>query len=150
MKDSYKYTKYLVGLGIVLMGISYINFKKNNQFEIYPFFWWQLFTNPHKGSTPYSMNRIYEINDKDTIRLSNNGENLNKTVYNSLLNALTSKIENKDSTQEIKILLQSIGEQKTQHQNTTFLLIEETYNNPVELNLTNYEYTKKIIYSSAN
>ncbi len=38
MKNSYQYTKFLVVVGILLMGVSYINFKKFEGLEIYPFF----------------------------------------------------------------------------------------------------------------
>lgn len=150
MRNNYQYTKFLVVGGILLMGVSYINFKKFDGLEIYPFFWWQLFTNPQKGSTPFSIYRIYEVNKNDTIRLSNNGDNLNETVYNSLLQALVRKIEKNDSIQETKQLLQNIGEQKTRNKSTSFILVKVTYKNPVSLKLTNYEFTKTFIFSSAD
>ncbi|MGV0829144.1 hypothetical protein ACTS9D_12875 [Empedobacter brevis] len=150
MKNSYQYTKFLVVVGILLMGVSYINFKKFEGLEIYPFFWWQLFTNPQKGSTPFSIYRIYEVNNNDIIRLSNNGDNLNETVYNSLLQALVRKIEKNEPIKETKRLLQNIGEQKSRNKGTSYILVKETYKNPSSLKLTDYEFSKTFLFSSAD
>lgn len=150
MKNNYQYTKFLVVVGILLMGVSYINFKKFEGLEIYPFFWWQLFTNPQKGSTPFSIYRIYEVNNNDTIRLSNNGDNLNETVYNSLLQALVRKIEKNEPIKETKRLLQNIGEQKSRNKGTSYILVKETYKNPSSLKLTDYEFSKTFLFSSAD
>ncbi|MGU9938506.1 hypothetical protein ACNFNZ_08040 [Empedobacter brevis] len=150
MKNSYQYTKFLVVVGILLMGVSYINFKKFEGLEIYPFFWWQLFTNPQKGSTPFSIYRIYEVNNNDIIRLSNNVDNLNETVYNSLLQALVRKIEKNEPIKETKRLLQNIGEQKSRNKGTSYILVKETYKNPSSLKLTDYEFSKTFLFSSAD
>lgn len=150
MKNSYQYTKFLVVVGILLMGVSYINFKKFEGLEIYPFFWWQLFTNPQKGSTPFSIYRIYEVNNNDIIRLSNNGDNLNETVYNSLLQALVRKIEKNEPIKETKRLLQNLGEQKSRNKGTSYILVKETYKNPSSLKLTDYEFSKTFLFSSAD
>lgn len=150
MKNSYQYTKFLVVVGILLMGVSYINFKKFEGLEIYPFFWWQLFTNPQKESTPFSIYRIYEVNNNDIIRLSNNGDNLNETVYNSLLQALVRKIEKNEPIKETKRLLQNIGEQKSRNKGTSYILVKETYKNPSSLKLTDYEFSKTFLFSSAD
>ena len=150
MKNSYKLTNIIVVAGIVLMGCSYIKARIFKTSEIYPFFWWQLFTNPQKGTKPYTIYRLYEINKNDTIRHGNDGKNLDQVVYNSLINSLVNKIENNCDKTAIKKQLYAIGIEKTKHVNSEFLLKKEIYNLPIEINTNNHEFITEIIYSTKN
>lgn len=142
----HRFTKHLYFVSLLLIMVSFIGNKMAQRYEIYPFFWWQLFTNPLKGTTPYVMHRIYAVKANDTIRLANDGKNLDQVVYNALIHQIVeqSKIDQKQSIS----ILTKVGKLKYQHSKCNYLLIEETYENPVNITLNNHPYAKKIILST--
>ena len=144
--EFHRFTKHLYLLSILLIIGSYLGNKMAQRYEIYPFFWWQLFTNPVKGTTPFVMHRIYAVKAEDTIRLANDGKNLDQVVYNSLINQIVD--QSKIDIQQSKLILNRVGELKNQKPKCNYLLVEETYENPVKITLSNHPYAKKIILST--
>lgn len=152
-KPPYQYTKYLILVFIFFIIASYIKEKKFHSYEIYPFFWWQLFTNPTKGSTPFTMLRLYEITkSNDTIRLSNDNNGIDDTAYNSLLNEAYSKIEKKLPNENINNFIYNIGIEKSQNNMIPkkFILMKEIYNNPIKLTSENHEFKTEILFISTS
>lgn len=150
MKQLYNYTQYLVISALILSAISYTKNKLFKTSEVYPFFWWQLFTNPAKGDTPFTMLRLYEIRDNDTIRLANDGSNLDNVIYSSLLNEAYNKIERNDSNKNINQFVQRIGIQKTNNPSSRFILIKEIYLKPITITKDHHEFEKEILFISSS
>ncbi len=67
-----------------------------------------------------------------------------------MLQALVRKIEKNEPIKETKRLLQNIGEQKSRNKGTSYILVKETYKNPSSLKLTDYEFSKTFLFSSAD
>lgn len=146
-KPLYYYTQYLVLISIILSIISYGKEKIFHSKEIYPFFWWQLFTNPVKGSTPFTMLRLYEVTkENDTIRLANNGNGIDDVAYTSLLNEANEKINNNESYETINKFIQGIGIEKSQKSDQKFILVKEIYKNPINITSQHHEFDKEILF----
>ncbi|WP_068596952.1 hypothetical protein ACF3NR_07245 [Vaginella massiliensis] len=140
-------TKYLYFIFALLVFVSYIGNKVAQHSETYPFFWWQLFTNPARGSTPFVMHRVYALQNGDTIRLANDGVHLDQVVYNSLIKQTVA--ESQTNAQQATIILKKLGELKSAQSHQDFLLVEETYENPINITVNHHPYAKKVILSTA-
>lgn len=145
-KPLYSYTQYLILASIIFSIISYGKDKIFHTKEIYPFFWWQLFTNPVKGSTSFEMLRLYEIKGKDTIRLANDGKGIDDVAYTSLLTQAQEKINNNESHENINKYIRAIGIEKSQQSSQKFIFIKEIYKNPIKITSQHHEFDKEILF----
>lgn len=90
-------TQWLFFISIILSIGSFI-IKKNGGSEIYPFFYWKLYTQPLGNNLVYQDYRIYGVNNtNDTIRIPNKGyKNFNQDDYYYFLTIEANKVINNE------------------------------------------------------
>ena len=140
-------TKILFWISIIFSTLSFL-LSINNKKEIYPFFYWKLYTQPLGSNLSVNDYRLYGIINNDTVRITNTGyPNLNQDDYYYFLSNEASKIKNKqkDSTY-YKIRLQDFGKFIAPKYDS-YLLVEENFN-PIDFYKNNSSYYKKIIFST--
>lgn len=141
-----KWTKYLVIGSIVLSILSFINLRVLGGKEIYPFFYWKLYSQPNGAKFPVSTYRIYAVSGLDTIRIENKGyETFNKDDYIYFLSREITRIQNgeidlRTAKQRILSFSKSIAPNYNR-----FLVIEEVYY-PFEIIKDSLAFQKKVVF----
>lgn len=116
--------------------------------EIYPFFYWKLYTQPLGNIPIYKDYRLYGIKNADTIRISNKGYRyLNQDDYYYFLSNEVNKLTTKNlpityHKQRINDLGKLIAPQFDH-----FILMEESFS-PSEIIRNHNNFSKKIILIS--
>ncbi len=117
--------------------------------EIYPFFFWKLFTRPLGHSYHVKDYRLYGVNRTDTLRIDNKGYELfDKDDYYYFVSGEASWILKREKPykfhkQRINDFAQSLGLNFA-----TYLVVEESYN-PLEIIKEPKNYKQKIIFSTS-
>ena len=116
-----------------------------NQKEIYPFFYWRLYSQPLGSKLSFKDYRLYGVRDKDTTRLSNKGyPYLNQDDYYYFL---TNHIDIKNNKQKYSKKIHSFG--KLINPNFDYYLIGEEFITLEEQEKSNKE-TVTFIFSTKN
>lgn len=146
-KRNLKIVQILFFASVLFSCISFLN-KKIGVDEIYPFFYWKLYTQPLGNTYSYKNYRVYGVHKNDTIRIPNKGYyNLNKDDYYYFLFYEAKKIINKEKPiAYYKTRLKDFGQML--HPNfPEYLLIEEKFN-PIEIARDSLNFETTIILSS--
>ena len=116
-----------------------------NQKEIYPFFYWRLYSQPLGSKLNFKDYRLYGVRDKDTTRLPNKGyPYLNQDDYYYFL---TNHIDIKNNKQKYSKKIHSFG--KLINPNFDYYLIGEEFITLEERGKSNQE-TVTFIFSTKN
>ena len=150
MKIKYRLriTQGLFYVSIIVSCFSYINATNGNT-EIYPFFYWKLYTQPLGNNYIYNDYRIYGINtESDTIRIANKGyKNFNQDDYYYFLHGEAQLKLNKPKLLKLhKKRLKDFGKFIAPNF-TEYLLVKEIFN-PLDLTKDPQNYQREIITST--
>lgn len=149
---NYKYklivTQALFFISIFLSVLSYINTKKGGT-ELYPFFYWKLYTQPLGNNIIFKGYRIYGVNkSKDTVRIPNIGyKYFNKDDYYYFVTIEANKvINNQIDINKHKKRLFEFGTSIAPGFNE-YLIIQEKYK-VFEISKNSNQFEKHLISSS--
>lgn len=137
-------TKLLFWVGIVLSGLSIITVKVGKG-DLYPFFYYKLYSQPSGNKFTFSEYRIYHINENgDTIRNKNiDRKSVSRDEMNYFLNGLMPKVIENPLNYTYKTQLKDfLG--YTFPDYSKWIIMEETYN-PKDIYLDTTAYSKRII-----
>lgn len=139
-----KITKSLFFISLILSAVSFFISTQGYK-EIYPFFYWKLYTQPLGNTYLYNDYKIYGTIGKDTIRVSNKGyENFNKDDYYYFLTKEASIIASKKYNSNYhKKRIYDFG-QAIAPNFKQYILMKESFN-PIEIAKDSTNYTKEII-----
>jgi hypothetical protein len=146
LKTALRNTKIIVVVSIVLSCLSYFTTQKGWS-EIYPFYFWKLYSQPAGWQQKYTAYRIYAKNENDPnwTRLKNDNRatfNRDETLY--FLNPITNRIiesASKKDIQKLGVFCRYIAPEYSQHK-----VVAEVFN-PLDLleDENNYDTSTVII-----
>lgn len=145
-----KYTPILFWVSLTLSAFSYV-LASNGGSEIYPFYFWKLFTKPSGAAMEERFYKIYGIRGTDTLRLQYQDTPLyDGNDQFSFINRWGSQIDasiNPTANEEkLKKLLKA-----TAPQYERYLLVEETFNpHHLKADQTPTEIKKRIVITLKN
>jgi hypothetical protein len=142
-----KYLKVLFLISILFSILSFFS-KTSGGKELYPFFYWKLYTQPLGSNGIFDDYRIYGITEeKDTIRIPNIGYDFfNQDDYYYYLLGEAQKISNQKNIELIQTRLHSFGK-NIAPQYEYYILVKEEFN-PIELTINKDHYHSTILLSS--
>lgn len=142
-----KITKSLFFISI-LLSIGSLIMKFNGHKELYPFFYWKLYTQPMGNKYIHTDYKLYALKGKDTVRIPNIGyAYLNQDDYHYFLSNEASRIKAQEKPKEyFETRLFDFGQMIAPTYDTYFL-IEETYN-PLKIAEDSTLFTKNIIFKT--
>jgi len=142
-------TKVLFWISVLLSGLSFLTVKLG-QGDLYPFFYYKLYSQPLGNKHTFSEYRIYHVDTEgDTIRnINTTRKSFSRDESNYFLNYLIPKVIENPNNQKYQAKLKDYL-QYVYPDYPRWIIMEETYN-PKDIYLDSTAFTKRIILEITN